>query len=108
MKSSTIQSVSTLSRVPVKTLNKLVELATLSITDDLYDAIQKSEELVEIDIGIGTLSILTRDGNIKFRFIPSAKLEENIINTLKGQNELQEVTEQSLVDKINQLYKDLL
>ena len=67
----------------------------------------KGENLVDINIGIGTLSILVDNDVIQYRFVPSNSLESNIKKTVvEGKNPLVEKAEKLLAKKIIDTYKD--
>lgn len=104
-----IDDVSKLSSIPDKVLNKLVTLAMFSILEGLQEMIIQEQHSCEFDIGLGTLILNTENNLIKFKFKPSAKLSENIINTLRNkENSLIVDFENSFIKKIELLYKELI
>ena len=109
MSNSTINNISKLSQVSTKTLNKFVELAELSIIDSFVESEMQNIDITEVDIGIGELTIIHKDAEMRFRFKPSAKLQEQFKQVLEGNREVfEQKLETSLVNKINKLYKDLV
>lgn len=104
-----IDDVSKLSSIPDKALNKLVILAMFSILEGLQEMAIQGQPSCEFDIGLGILILNTENNLIKFKFKPSAKLSENIINTLRNkENSLMVDFENSFVKKIESLYKELI
>jgi len=63
--------------------------------------------LAVIDLGYGTLSINFDNKEIKYKFVPSKELDKSVANTVVTENnELINEIENSLVEKITNLYKD--
>lgn len=104
-----IDDLSILTTIPNKALNKLVTKSYYCINEAVIDTLLEDKNVVEIDIGLGTLYIQILDNSIKYKFIPSADLEKNVKNTVvNNKNNLQNVLENNLVNKIVNTYKDLL
>lgn len=104
-----IKDLSTLTTIPEKALQKLNNKSYYCINEAVLETLLAKKELVEINIGIGTLYIQLLDNSVKYKFIPSPEMEKNIKNTvINNQNSLQNVLESSLVNKIINTYKDLL
>src|SRR5574344_147421 len=88
-----VKDISTLTTVPEKTLNKMVEKIVMSICEDARETQLEGKSIVELDIGIGTLYIGIEDLNaIKYKFIPNDDLIKNVQLTLKGKLNLMEGT----------------
>ena len=68
-----INDISILTTIPATTLNKLIDKTHYLICNDLIESINKKEDLVEIDVGIGTLQLKLIDNDVKYRFIPNRK-----------------------------------
>ena len=104
---SLINDLSTLTTIPIVSLNDLVKNSIYCICDSLEDAKLGNEEVTEIDIGIGTLTIKLKDNRVQYRFIPSKQLESNITSTIiEGKNVLVATAEENLVDRITNAYKN--
>ena len=73
-----IKDISTLTTIPYATLVKLVDIAELCICHAVEESKLRNGDLTSINIGVGTLNIKTSDDEIKYKFIPSSKLEENV------------------------------
>lgn len=104
-----VEDLSKLTNIPIKSLNKVMDLICYCITDVVNDGAISGESSVEIDIGIGTLKIGRTENSVKYLFIPSAKLEEGVKNTIIGrENALEVAVESSLQDKLVNTYKELV
>lgn len=108
MKSKITEDLSILTTIPVATLDRLVNKASLCIADSVEKCIYDKSDKCEIDIGIGTLTISLANDLIKYRFTPNQTLENLIKTTVVDEkNPLENVLEESLVNKIQNIYKDL-
>lgn len=92
-----------------KVLEKLFSKMVYCISDAVVEAKKCEKELVDLNIGIGNLSIQLYEDSIKYKFVPSQELESSVKDSiLEERNLLEDKLEQSFVDKIVNLYKDLL
>lgn len=104
-----IDDVSTLTTIPDKTIEKLLDKFSYCIVDAVAESIARGEEITEVDIYLGVLTIKHTSDSVKFKFTPSAKFNREIVNTIiEGENILEKVLETTLKDKITKTYKDLL
>ena len=104
-----VEDLSTLSTIAVTNLNKLTSLSEDIISHAIYEARLKKEPIVEIDVGIGSLYILISDTEVKYKFIPSAKVQKTISYTIKNnKSKLIERTDETLGRRITNTYKDIL
>ena len=109
MKCDIVKDTSTLTTIPEKTLRKLTTKIIYCICDAVKDLQQTEEHSVDLDIGIGTLSIGLINDSIYYKFTPSSELEENVKSTvLNEQNLLEDALEAALVERLTKTYKDLL
>lgn len=107
--SSIVQEVSKISTVSPKNISKLLDIMGYIIIDNIIDDIHNNTEITEIDFQFGTLSILHTDKDLKFKFTPSAKFEESLKTAvIEDTSSLETVLEQVLVDKLLEVYKDLI
>lgn len=108
MKYNVVEDVAKLSSVKTSILNKMITVASGCICDYVSNIDILDDELVEIDIGLGTLSIQIIDDEIKYRFSPNNRFERNILDTVNsGKSPLVDMAEQSLEKKFFTTYKDL-
>lgn len=77
-----VTSISTLTGINQRILNKLISKVNLCIGSMIYDTKNSGEKILEIDIGIGKLCIETV--TLQCKFIPSKDLKEVIKDSLNS------------------------
>lgn len=106
---SIIQDISKLTTIPEKALNKLVTKAIWCICDNIENDQLSNINCSNIDIGLGNLVISDSDDEIKYKFIPSEKLDSAVKETLVNhKNPLTLILEKTLVNMITKTYKDII
>ena len=109
MMNDIIDNISTLTSINRKALDKLSNVTIYCINDAVEESRIQGEDITKVDIGIGQLWIKLEGDQVKFRFIPSAKLEESIVDTIVHKSNILEIViENSLKDKVTNTYKDLI
>ena len=109
MISKLTSDVSAITSIPKLTLEKLMDKYVLCICNSIQEALLKKENLIELDIHIGILNIKIEESAIKYKFIPSKKLEDNIaFTTIHRKSPLIIELENSLQKRIEETYKGLL
>ena len=109
MISKLTQDLSAITGIPKLTLDNLVEKADICIAHSLYETSLKKEILTEIDIGIGMLYIKLEGNQIKYKFIPSEKLEQFIsFSLVNKESPLILDAEKALKTRIEKTYKELI
>lgn len=104
-----INDVSTITFIDRKHLDKLVNKALYSIGDAACLFNSSEDNTLSLDIGIGTILLVYIDDSIKYKFIPSEKMEKVIISAVsENKNILINKLETNLISKIENIYKDLL
>lgn len=104
-----IKDVSTLTTIPEKYLEKLLDKFHYAICDNIVEGVLEGKSLIELNIGIGTLYINILENSVKYKFVPSPKLESNIRDIIiKETNPLELKLESNLVDKITNIYKEYI
>jgi hypothetical protein len=104
-----VDELETVTTIPSQALNKLIERTIYCICEDIDEAKLVDNISVDFDIGIGTLTISKINDSLKYRFVPSAKLNDNIAATIvDNKNPMTAAVEESLVNKITNVYKNLL
>ena len=104
-----IEDISKLTTIQKEYLDSLIVKSEWCICSYIENTILNKENITKIDIGIGSLSILVEDNTIKYKFIPSKELESAIRTTvIDDKNPLKFKLEKTLVDKITNIYKELL
>ena len=103
-----IPDLSILTTIPELSLKKLSDKCKFIICHDVQEACLNDEDEVTVDIGLGQLTIKIEDEGIRYRFIPNASFEESVTNTvLNGVSPLTCLIEDTLVNKIENTYKEL-
>ena len=96
---ATVSEVGQLLKVPSKVLETLVDKMNLCIGSAIYDARAAEQEALQLNIGIGTLSINLLD--MQCKFIPSKELKAIIKRSIDDKiDPLEFVLEQTLIDKL--------
>lgn len=104
-----IGDISILTTLPDKTLRRLCDKGIECICHNVLEKTQQNEIETNIDIDIGTIKILVDNDEIHYRFIPSNKLEDKLIETLtSGVDPLVKDIEDNLTSRILNAYKDLI
>lgn len=90
-------------------ISKLTNISELCICDYINELDILGEDVLHIDIGIGTISLLIVEDEIQYSFSPSKSLEKSIIRSVeKKESPLIKVAETNLENKINATYKDIM
>lgn len=108
--SNIVQDISTLTTLPVSGVEDLLEIIVDCICHDVLEGKLNNDELVSISLGkIGKILISLSDSELRYKFIPSKYLEDNLIMTLNNnESSLEKRLEQCLDKRIMSAYKDLL
>lgn len=108
MKTDVIQDLAILTTIPTATLQKLFNKIQYIICHTVEESNLSGEDTTEVDLDIGTLVIKVEDGALKFRFVPSVKLNKNIKSTIiNDKSPLTSEVEAVLKDRITKTYKEL-
>jgi len=103
------EELSTLTNISKQVLDKLTTLSISCICDAIEDDILNDEDILSVDIGIGTLYIKHSDNEMRYKFVPDAKFEEAIVQTIiNDKNQLKVTVEDTLKKRIMNIYKELL
>lgn len=98
-----------LTSIPEKFFEKLDDNIIFSISQTVEEMLTKNETSCEIESGIGTLIISFETGELKFKFIPSKRLEKEVIKTIEtGKNSMENVLTSNMVSTLEKTYKELL
>lgn len=103
-----LEDLKTLTTIPKSALEQLVDKSECIICHSVFESASTNESLTEIDLGIGYLNILNNGDCIKYKFIPSPRLEKRIVDTTKSNvSPLTTEVESALRNKILDVYKNL-
>lgn len=79
-----------------------------TICEDIKETLNDKETICEVDIEIGKILINLEDDCVRYKFIPSQKLERSIVSTIvDGKSPLQVEVEDKLQKRIMNVYKEL-
>lgn len=108
IKSDLLDDVSSLTTVQRISLDRLVNQANKCICHDIQELLLTKNNCACINIGLGNLFIDISNDEIKYRFEPSSKLENYVLNTvLTKESPVIDEIEKSLINKVNTVYKEL-
>lgn len=103
------KDLSLLTTVKEPTINKWNSIIAKIICDYVEEAIKTDQEYIKIDLGWAYLTIYLLEGEIKYVLTPSEELEANLIETVvEKKSPLVLSLEESLVEKFQKIYKDIL
>lgn len=109
MKRYLLKDISPLTNIKDKIINKMSNISELCICDYINELDMIDEDVLNIDIGIGIISMLIVDDEIQYSFSPSESLEKMIIKTIEDkESPLVNKLEVNLENKINSTYKDIV
>lgn len=104
-----INDIAKITTIPVFTLKKLCANLILCICHVVLENYLNKEVETTADIGIGKLNISIQENEILYKFIPSYKLEQCLVDTINTkQSPLITKAEELLVSKITNTYKELM
>jgi len=103
-----LKDLSILTAIPYSSLQKVSSKIGDIICHDIKESYYQGENNLEVDLGIGKLTMLLINDNISYGFVPSLQLERKIIDSFDSSGDvLIEKLEQSLKNKIINSYKEL-
>ena len=106
---SLIDDMGVLTSVPTSQIKDIVDVITDAISHSVYESVCKKDTQCEVDIGIGILYIKYEGDSIKYRFVPSPRLEEKVASTVNSKHKhLVARVDASLTKRIGQTYKELV
>lgn len=102
-----LNDLGTLLKIPNKVLEELVLKTNLCIGSIIQEAMLTNEQTVQINIGIGTLSISLAD--MQCKFIPSKELKSTIKKCLQERiDPLELALEEILAEKLKTICEEVL
>lgn len=98
-----------LANIPIEIFNRLTNTEIKIICDDMQESQwEDPNSILEIDIGLGKLLIGVEEDQVKYKFIPSKKLEKSIKSVLtEDTNSLVEEIDKKLASRLVDVYKEL-
>ena len=105
----TQKELSELMCVPLAVLQRLNTNLLTVIGSHIYTSKLEDDNCLSLDIGIGQLNILVLGDSVKYKFIPSNKLEKVVKDVIVSNvDPLEKCAEEELSERILTLYKGLL
>jgi len=107
IQSNIISDMSTVTRIPNKILSEIIAKENLCIGSAIHDALLENEDVVVLNIGIGTLSVELSTKQCKF--IPSRELKNIIKKSIDEKVDPVEMTlSQSIIEKLMTICNEVL
>lgn len=104
-----IEDLSTITQIPKRFLDKLVNNATQCIGHSVYEALKTKNNLIKVNVGIGIIYIKFNKEHIEYKFIPSAQLENCLSKVILDETDpIINDVEDSLRTKILNTYKEFM
>ena len=104
-----INDLAKITTIPVFSLKKLCTNMILCICHRVLENYLNKETETTADIGIGRLNISIQEDEILYKFIPSYKFEQSLIETIDTKKSpLITKAEEILVTKVTNTYKELM
>ena len=102
------EKIQKLTTIDENTLKRLNNLVSCCIVDAVYESVLNDEDVSEIDLDFCKLTISKSNNELRYKFVPSAKLEEDIIKAIKeNKNSLDDIVLDKLKNSLLSTYKDL-
>lgn len=109
MNKNLITDLQSITQIKKYVFDKCSDIGNALIGDYINELDLNNEQVLDIDIGIGTISMLVLEDSIKYIFTPTQELESIIINTLENkESPVVEQLEAKLNHKVMSTYKDLM
>lgn len=108
MKYNIREKITTLTTIEDESLAKINNLISCCISDAVYESVLDDDAQVTIDLDFATLIISRSNNELRYKFVPSAKLEEDIVSAIKDKkNALDSIILEKLKNNLVSTYKDL-
>lgn len=102
------EDLSLLTSIPEKTLGKVFSKSIYCISNAVVESTLAGEEVTEIVTDVGSILIQNKDNQLKYKFVPNAKLDRELTEaTTSMKSSLEDALEESVIKKFNDLYREL-
>ena len=110
MMSDLFSDLSLLTGITLNTFYKLSDKSCALINHYVNESLRQGTTTVEINFGIGILYVQAMKDCIKYKFVPSKRLEKSVKSALvdKEDTELTNLIDKTLEKRITDTYKELL
>lgn len=104
-----IEDLSILTSLSKSTLGDISLMAESAICHAMVESVLDRDDYAEIDIGIGTLYIKNYEDGLHYKFVPTQHLDSALKNSIKSKRStLNKRADETLVNRINKTYKEML
>lgn len=104
-----MQDLSIITNIGRFNFDELANKSIAIISHNVEESLRENNIISTIDIGIGQLSIYHTKDEIKYKFIPSKKLDDAVLNTCKTRkNKLDILIDEELGRRLTNTYKGLI
>lgn len=104
-----VKDLSQLTNIDNSILQELIRLAILDIGHTTLETFIEHNNQLEADLGIGILYIKYNQEGVKYKFIPSDKLETTINEALSNKvSPLVKLSDRTLKSRLEETYKYLI
>ena len=108
MKYNIEEKIQTLTTIENSTLKRLNKLVSACIVDAILECELSDDTQTTVDLGYGSLCVSIDNGSIRYKFVPNAKLEEDIVRAIKDKKViLDDIILDKLKSELVSTYKDL-
>lgn len=109
MKYNIEEKVQKLTTIDQSVLERLNNIVASCVVDAIYECVLKSnEDSIEIDFNFCKLIVSKSDNELRYKFVPSAKLEEDIIKAVREKRScLDDMVVEKLKSSLLSTYKEL-
>ena len=103
------KDLASLTTIPRELIDKLIAIAEFNICHGVFEGITEKKNPVELDIGIGILYIKYEGNDVKYKFIPSQRLEEEVNEVLiSRRSPIMSKSTKQLSSRIQAAYKEFI
>ena len=108
--SNVVEDISKLTTLSVSSVKNIINIVKMCISHEVLEAKLHGEDICTVSLGdLGKLIIRISEEELAYKFIPSASLERELIETLNTkESSLERALEDALMKKVISVYKDLL
>lgn len=104
-----LQDLSIITNIGRFNFDELANKSIAIISHNVEESLRENEIISTFDIGIGQLNIYHTKDEIKYKFIPSRKLDDTVLNTCrKRKSQLNLIIDEELGKRLTNTYKGLI
>lgn len=104
-----IDDIANLTSLPKNMSKEIVPIMESAVAHRVFESVLSGNTVTEINLGVGMLYIKNEGSSVKYRFVPSKKMEEEVAKVLVTKTSpIERKLEQSLLTKLENAYKGLV